>query len=361
MNLSDKVKNLPSSPGVYLMKDSYGSIIYVGKSKNLKKRVQSYFQPSSNHSPKTEKLVSHLKDFDYIMTDTEFEAFLLECKLIKERKPLYNKLMKRYESYTYVVIKMDHGHHRLGTAASINENDGSLYFGPFSNRNRVETALQGLKRFFKIDCNARSGNTPCLNYSLGLCTGMCFQSEGLEEYHRIIKRIIALFQGKDTSILNEMEKEMGMAATQYNFEKATALRDALQSTNSLIRKEKVVQFTKNNRNIIIMETIGPHTIKLFLVKRNDILLSKMLEVNLENLDETIKGILEDTLHSFREVSLLPAEVGKEEIDQSQIIYSYLKKNTCSYSFIPKSWIKSGNSDKLRATIKELLEKEILTS
>ena len=105
MNLTEKVKNLPSSPGVYLMKDSRGSIIYVGKSKHLKQRVQSYFQNSKNHSPKIIKLVNHLKDFDYILTDTEFEAFLLECQLIKEIKPIYNTQMKNPLSYAYIVIK----------------------------------------------------------------------------------------------------------------------------------------------------------------------------------------------------------------------------------------------------------------
>lgn len=361
MNLPDKVKNLPSSPGVYLMKDSYGSVIYVGKSKNLKKRVQSYFRPSSNHLPKTEKLVSHLKDVDYIMTDTEFEAFLLECKLIKKLKPHYNKLMKRPQSYTYIVIKSTHDRHRLGMASFVNENDSSFYFGPFSNKNSVEIALQGLKKFYKIDCNALLGNTPCLNYSLGLCLGMCFQSERLEEYHHIMERIITLFQGKDNGVLKEMKKEMERAATQFDFEKAAALRDTLASIKSLLRKEEVVQFTKNNKNIIIMEAIGRYTVKLFLVKRSECLLSKRLEVSQENMEETIKGIVEDALGRFQERSLLPAEVEKEEIDQSQIIYSYLKSEASSYSFIPKSWIKSGNFAKLWATIKELLEKELFTS
>lgn len=360
MKLNDKVKNLPSSPGVYLMKDSYGSIIYVGKSKNLKMRVQSYFRSSSNHSPKTEKLVNHLKDFDFITTDTEFEAFLLECKLIKDLKPLYNRLMKRPEAYTYVVIKTTHDHNRLGTASSVNENDGSFYFGPFSNKNRVDRALQGLKRFLKIDCSARSGNTPCLNYSLGQCLGMCFHSEGLEEYHRIVERIIALFQGKDTSILHEMGEEMNKAAAGFDFEKAAAIRDVLESIKSLLRKERVARFTKNNRNIIIMEAIGPNIIKLFLVKRNHVLLAKKLYVNLENMEETMKGILEETMQFFQEKSLLPVKVEKEEIDQSQIVYSYLKRDACSYSFIPKSWLKTSNLDKLSKKIQELLEKETFT-
>ena len=107
MELKEKIKNLPSSPGVYLMKESRGGIIYVGKANNLKRRVQSYFHNSKSHSPKVEKLVKHLTDFDYLITDTEFEAFMLECQLIKQLKPLYNKKMKNPLSYTYIVIQMD--------------------------------------------------------------------------------------------------------------------------------------------------------------------------------------------------------------------------------------------------------------
>ena len=132
MNPKEKAKQLPSSPGVYLMKDSYGSIIYVGKSKNLKNRVSSYFQESSTHSNKVIKLVQHLKDFDIIQTDTEFEAFILECKLIKEIQPLYNRLMKNPQSYTYIRIVMDRSSQRIELANRMNEDDGNLYFGPYT-------------------------------------------------------------------------------------------------------------------------------------------------------------------------------------------------------------------------------------
>lgn len=145
MNTADKAKQLPSSPGVYLMKDSSGSIIYVGKSKNLKNRVQSYFQNSKNHTKKVEKLVHHLKDFDFIVTDTEFEAFLLECKLIKEYRPFYNKMMKNPEWYTYIRIHMEKG---MELSSQMNKNDHYQYFGPYTSKSTAEKALQGLKDFF---------------------------------------------------------------------------------------------------------------------------------------------------------------------------------------------------------------------
>src|SRR5690606_14021615 len=142
MNLKAKAKKLPSSPGVYLWKDSSGSIIYVGKSKNLKNRVQSYLQDSKNHSKKVEKLVSHLRDFDYILTDTEFEAFMLECKLIKEIRPIYNKLMKNPQSYTYISIQADKELPRIELTNQINENASN--FGPYTSKNTAEKVLSGM-------------------------------------------------------------------------------------------------------------------------------------------------------------------------------------------------------------------------
>lgn len=147
MDLKEKIKKLPSSPGVYLMKDSLNSVIYVGKSKNLKSRVASYFQNSKSHTPKILKLVKNLRDFDYILTDTEFEAFMLECKLIKQMKNEYVK------------------------------NDGNLYFGPYTSKNTIERGIQGIKECCKIFCsNNFQKASCCLNYSLGLCLGMCLGS-----------------------------------------------------------------------------------------------------------------------------------------------------------------------------------------
>jgi excinuclease ABC subunit C len=131
MCLKDKVKHLPSSPGVYLMKDINGQIIYVGKAKNLKNRVRSYFQNSKAHTQKIIKLKASLKDFDYILTDTEFEAFMLECELIREMKPIFNRMMKSPQSYVYIRILIDGGYQRIDICKNPDKPD-SLYFGPYT-------------------------------------------------------------------------------------------------------------------------------------------------------------------------------------------------------------------------------------
>jgi excinuclease ABC subunit C len=179
MDSKEKVKKLPSCPGVYLMKDSLGSVIYVGKSKNLKNRVGSYFQESKSHSPKVVKLVKNIKDFDHIITDTEFEAFLLENKLIKEIMPIYNKLLKSPKSYSYIKISTNEKYPLIEISDESDKNDGNLYFGPYTNRNTAERGLQGIKEYCRISCTGSFQKaSACLNYSLAYvleCVWILFQ------------------------------------------------------------------------------------------------------------------------------------------------------------------------------------------
>ncbi|WP_258535513.1 GIY-YIG nuclease family protein [Bacillus sp. 03113] len=356
MDLRDKAKKLPSSPGVYLMKDSAGSIIYVGKSKHLKNRVHSYLQNSKNHSKKVEKLVKHLKDFDYIRTDTEFEAFMLECRLIKELKPIYNKLMKSPQSYTYIMIRMDKRLYRMELTNHINEYDSNLYFGPYTSKNTVEKAIKGIKEFFKMDCNNLSNkSTPCLNYSLGLCMGICFEKSAIEQYHHIINRIIALLEGTDTSILEELKQKMVDASSNVDFEKAAKVRDCIDAINSLLKKEKVIEFTKENKNIIVVECVDNLKMKLFLINRNKILFNQIYEIEPANMDLLCTLIKSNILAYFQiKFPPSPIDIRKDEIDEAQIIYRYLESKLCEYLIIPENWLYPENHDKIDIAINEFL-------
>lgn len=161
------------------MKDSLNSIIYVGKSKNLKSRVGSYFQNSKSHTPKVMKMVKNIRDFEYILTDTEFEAFMLECKLIHEIKHEYNRKMKSPMSYTYIKIGTKEKYPKIEISSECSDIDNNLYFGPYTSRNTVERGIEGLKTWGKILCSSNFEKaSPCLNYSLGSCIGMCFSASG---------------------------------------------------------------------------------------------------------------------------------------------------------------------------------------
>jgi excinuclease ABC subunit C len=344
LDIKEKVKNLPASPGVYLMKDSLESIIYVGKSKNLKSRVGSYFINSKSHSPKVVKLVKNIKDFDYILTDTEFEAFMLECKLIKEIKPIYNRLMKNTLSYIYIKINGDYSD--IETTMEARKGDGNYYFGPYTNKSTVERGIQGIKECNKIMC---SGNykkaSPCLNYSLGFCIGFCFDAAAKEEYKNILSEIVNLFNRSDRTILKKMEQNMNKAVEELDFENAAKYRDYISAVNSLINKKKVIEFTEENKNLALLERLEQDNFKFFLIKGNRVLFSEKYNISNSIIDKLKVTLRNNILYYFNNEDLNnQIKIGRDEIDEVHIIYTYMKskQNNCKYIVIPDKWIKSKN-------------------
>lgn len=357
MGLKEKIRALPSSPGVYLMKDAHGGIIYVGKSKNLKSRVGSYFQNSVSHSPKVLKLVRNIKTFDFILTDTEFEAFLLECKLIKETKPIYNRLMKSPNSYTFIKINYTKKYPDIEIAFSKDENDGNLYFGPYTSKNTVERAIQGIKESCKILCTSNfRKSSACLNYSLGLCIGICIDDHAKECYLKILDKIVQLICGNDKSIIETIEYNMNTASEKLDFEKAAKYRDYLGAVNYLINKVKVIEYIEENKNIALVEFISDEAIKFFLIKGNKVLYNEKYEFHnsqISNLTSILKGTIFLYLGNQDNNSL---EIGREEVDESQIIYSYLKNksNNCKYVVISERWLKDPDNPHLDNALNQLL-------
>ncbi|MFJ5758476.1 GIY-YIG nuclease family protein [Neobacillus sp. NPDC093182] len=336
--IKEKVKTLPSTPGVYLMKDSRGSIIYVGKAKNLKRRVQSYFQQSKAHPQKIIKLVSNIRDFDILLTDTEFEAFMLECKLIRDVKPLFNKMMKSPQSYTYIAIDKDRTYPDIAVTNHRDEQDGRLYFGPFPSKARVETAIISIKEAFRILCsNPKRQNSLCLNHSMGLCIGMCGGGSALQEYHAIMEDIIALLNGENRIILDNMKRKMAEAAADFDFEAAAQYRDRIAAIQFLLRKEKVIGFTEGNKNIVVLENLSEDTFKIFLIKRSEILFSKIVTIDSADVNQLSKLISTTFINTS-----FPAgsHIKRDEIDEAQIIYNYLKSSHCRYKTIPDKWIRN---------------------
>ena len=334
MNLKEKVKELPASPGVYLMKDSLNGIIYVGKSKNLKNRVGSYFQNSKSHSPKVLKLVKNLKDFEYILTDTEFEAFMLECKLIKELKPIYNRQMKSPDSYCYIKIINSEDYPEIKISNEFNKKDEALYFGPYSNKNIIERAINGIQEHYKLRCiNRLKKSSSCLNYSLGLCIGPCLNKASKEQFFIIMKKIINFLSGADKSIVLEMENMMNDLSEKYDFENAAKYRDYLSALNHILDRSELIEFAKTNSNIVLLEHLH-NKIKIFFIKGNKILSNKKYSLKGSNLEYLKSFLLDDILTYFNdEILRVPVKIGKNEIDELQIIYSYLKNNS-NYIIIP---------------------------
>lgn len=353
MNLKEKVKSLPLTPGVYLMKDQEGTVIYVGKAKSLKKRVQTYFQNSAAHPQKIKKMVANINDFHVLHTDTEFEAFLLECKLIKDLKPLFNKKMKSHLPYSYIAIKMDGPFRKISIASEKSEGDGTIYFGPYTSMIYVKKAIENLKEYFKINCLQPLKGSPCLNYTLGKCNGLCLGGSGVEQHNRIVERFISFLQGSNSEILDELEQKMNHAAEDYQFEEAAKYRNYLKSFSILLYKENMIQFTGENKNIVVIEWINDRTLKVFLIKGHKVIFSTEYQPDkLRQLSVEIR----DTIFKFFQQSENRESVviGKEELDEAQIIYSYLNGGNVRYTIIPEEWLDGSEVEKLDESIDDLL-------
>lgn len=357
MNLKEEVKNLPTTPGVYLYKDSQDNIIYVGKAKNLKRRVGSYFQSSKTLSPKVQKLLKHLKAFDYKVTDTEFEAFMLEYKLIKKYKPIYNKKMKNTQAYTYIVIQLGKKMPTIKNTRNPEFNESELIYGPYTSKNIVENALQAIKEYYQIMCSNPSGKgSLCLNYSLGYCFGMCLGGLAIEKYNNnIINNIIALLNGSNTRLLEELEKKMNYESKECNFEAAAKYRDYLNAINFLIKKGRIIEFAEEKQYLAVIEYLCDRSFKLFLIRNNKVVFREIYrfdKINIERLCTEIKGNMISQLKFEEESS--PNKVNKEELDEYQIIYSYINSKNCKYTPISTDWVTNLNQTKLDEAINNLL-------
>jgi excinuclease ABC subunit C len=241
--LKEKVKNLPTQSGVYLMKSEVDKIIYVGKAKNLKNRVRTYFNNLKDHSPKTRILLSHIHEFDYILTKTEVEAFLLEASLIKKHRPKYNIRLKDDKTYPYIKLSFADEYPRLYLARKVKK-DGSLYFGPYTSGGAVQETIRFLNRTFKIrDCTDsvfKSRKRPCMTFQIGRCTAPCVQLISKENYRKDIDGAKAFLKGQDKKVIKQLNEKMNESADKEQFESAAKIRDSILAVKSVLQKQAVI-------------------------------------------------------------------------------------------------------------------------
>ncbi|MEK3900276.1 GIY-YIG nuclease family protein [Paenibacillus sp. FSL R7-0179] len=362
--LTDKVAGLPLTPGVYLMKDGLGHVIYVGKAKQLRKRVQSYFYNNKGHSPKVKQLVKHIRDLDYRLTDTELEAFMLECQLIKEIKPMYNRKMKNPLAYSYISIVDKAPYRQIEIGYEPSTEAGSLVYGPYTSRSTVERAVLGIKESQRILCSSpHARSSRCLNHSLGLCIGMCGGGEAaVAQYEAVIDEMICLLEGKGSGIVAGLESRMEDAALRFDFETAAKFRDYLGAVHSLLQKEQVIEFTGANKNIIVLEPVDEQSHKLILIKGSVILYRTLLARDALNEGQITGMIAASAREVFRSSSQTAAateEMSRHKIDEAQIIYSYLKSSSSHYLLVPPEWLEDDGVSWLEEGIAELVQSSVL--
>lgn len=241
-----ELKNLPEEPGVYLMHDKTETVIYVGKAKILKNRVRQYFQNSAAHTPKVKAMVSNIAYFEYIVTDSEVEALVLECNLIKKYRPKYNILLKDDKHYPYIKVTMNEAYPKVVMTRKP-QPDGAKYFGPYVGITTVKNTLDVVQKIFKPPVCRRKfpddigKGRPCLNYHIKNCFAPCAGNVSQEEYRSVFQDICAFLGGNHKQLLKEMEEQMRWASETLEFERAAALRDKIKSIRALEEKQKVIE------------------------------------------------------------------------------------------------------------------------
>ena len=253
--LKEKAHSLPLKPGVYIMQDKSSTVIYVGKAKALKNRVSQYFQDSASHTEKTRAMVSQIDHFDVIVADSEFEALVLECSLIKRHQPRYNILLKDDKGYPYVRLSVNEPYPRFSLAGRAAE-DGARYFGPYGSRHSTQGILTALRTALKLpSCGKRfprdiGKERPCLNFHMGQCDGYCRPEMPKERHEEAISQAISLLEGRFKEVEAELSAEMDRAAEELRFEQAAELRDRIKAIQLLGARQKVVASSLADTDVV---------------------------------------------------------------------------------------------------------------
>lgn len=276
-NINIELDRLPNNPGVYLMEDKNENIIYVGKAKNLRKRVRQYFQSSKNKNPKVKAMVSHIYKFEYIIVDNEIEALILESNLIKKYKPKYNILLRDDKHYPYLKITYREKFPRVLKTRKVIK-DGAKYFGPYPSVYAVNYVLDFIHDYYPIrNCNQRLNkegliDRPCLNYYIKECYGPCKGYNYQREYMEEIKKIDRLLSGRDTEIIGVLKEKMDTASKDLDFETAAIYRDYIDSLNTVLEKQKIITDISKEQDIIGMARgINEVCIQIFFLRSGKII------------------------------------------------------------------------------------------
>lgn len=316
-DIQEHLKKLPSSPGVYLMKDAYNNVIYVGKAVVLKNRVRQYFQSYRNHSDKVRSMVKNIKSFEYIMTDSEMEALILECNLIKKYKPKYNVLLRDDKTYPYIKITTNEKYPRVLKVRKISK-DNAKYFGPFTNIAAVNETLETIRNIYPIrtcsmdiEKGIRNKVRPCLNFHINRCVGPCTGNVDQKEYSKIIDEIVMFFSGKEDGLLKTLEEKMYECSSKMMFEEAAKYRDKIESIKEITQRQKITNAgSQIDQDVIAMSTLDSQAcVQIFFIRNGKI--------------------------SGRENFMLD---GVGDSDRYEILGSFIKQFYMNQEFVPKELI-----------------------
>lgn len=373
-NIEEELKKLPASPGVYIMHDEKDAIIYVGKAISLKNRVRQYFQSSRNKTAKIERMVSHITRFEYIVTDSEMEALVLECNLIKEHRPKYNTMLVDDKTYPYIKVTVAENYPRV-LFTRMAKKDKSRYFGPYTSAQAVKDTIELLRKMYKIRTCSKSikenenNDRPCLYYHMKQCDAPCNHYISKEEYGENIKKVIEFLNGNYTDTLKNLTEKMQKASDEMNFEEAIVYRDLIGSVKAIAQKQKITDSNNlENRDVLALATEGEDGImQVFFIRDGKLIGREHFHMNIpvgETKGQTIVSFIKQF---YAGTPFIPKELMiQEEIEEQEILEEWLstKRGQRVHIRVPKKGTKERmvelakrNAELVLAQDKERIKRE----
>ena len=338
---------MPETPGVYLMHDKRDDVIYVGKAVNLKRRVSSYFRESTKKSLKIQSMVSNIKRFEYILTDSELEALILECNLIKEYRPKYNTMLMDDKTYPYVMVTLREDYPRILLARRMKK-DNNKYFGPFTSAGAVRDTIDLLQKMYKIrNCNKtiidnrkpweeqedkkevpHVNGRPCLYYHIGQCDGACQGYISKEKYRENVDKAIKFLEGNYRDTIKELEEKMQKASAELDFEKAMECRDLINSINHVAGNQKITTHQFEDRDIIAYAEEGNDAVVQVFFVRNGKLIGREHFYLTTVPGDTGRDILTSFIKQYYiGTPFIPHELlVQEEVEEPELLSKLLSRN-----------------------------------
>lgn len=350
-DLEEELKKLPDKPGVYIMHDKIDAIIYVGKAVNLKNRVRQYFRSSTKHTSKIKKMVSNIARFEYIITDSELEALVLECNLIKEHNPKYNTMLKDDKTYPFIKITTSEAFPRVLFAREIKHKTGR-YFGPYTSAGAVKDTIELLCKLYKIRTCGRSlpkdigKERPCLNYHIGQCSAPCQGYVSEAEYKESVNNVIEFLNGNYSPVLNRLTEQMQQAAEKMEYEEAAGYRDLIASVKQIAQKQKITADDAADRDVIACASDGTDAVvQVFFIRDGKLLGRDHFHMSVAQGDTRSEIISQFIKQYYGGTPYIPNIVMlQEEIEDAAVISDWLSsiKNRKVSIITPKK----GNKEKL---------------
>ena len=329
-NIKDELKKLPDQPGVYIMRDISDTIIYIGKAKSLTKRVHQYFRPSHDEGIKKKQMVEHIDHFEYIITDSELEALVLECNLIKEHTPKYNTMLRDDKTYPYIRVTVGEDYPRVLFSREMKK-DKSRYFGPYTSAAAVKSTIDLINKIYKIrTCNRKLPrdiglDRPCLNYHIHQCSGPCQGYVSKEEYKKQIDGVLEFLNGNYKPVMKDLQTKMEQASEAMEFEKAIEYRDLLEDVKQIAQKQKITHTDGEDKDIIALANDDTDAVvQVFFVRNGKLIGRDHFHVRVGT-DEAMENVLSTFIKQFYSgTPFIPKEIMLQtSIDEIEVLEEWL--------------------------------------